>query len=203
MSPNLSIKAIGFLFHVTFITAKFYQLSFPPKPAHCNFATTKSHISRATFLILPFMKNIFEVKNLEINNDLIALVTRLTIAIVLFPHGAQKLLGWWNGHGYGGTMHYFTHTVGIPYELGFLVIMIEFWCPILLVLGIWTRLSAAAIMVVMAGVIISVQHQYFFMDWFRNQQSEGMEFFLLMIGLCMVSILNGTGKFSAIHFLKR
>jgi putative oxidoreductase len=148
------------------------------------------------------MKNILEIKNLQISHDVIALVSRLTIGIVLFPHGAQKLLGWWSGHGYDGTMNYFTNTVGIPYEVGFLVIVIEFFCPILLILGIWTRVAAAAIMVVMVGVIISVQHQYFFMDWFRNQQSEGMEFFLLMIGLCLVSILNGAGKFAVTKLLK-
>jgi putative oxidoreductase len=149
------------------------------------------------------MKNILELDNSQTTHDLIALLSRLTIGIVLFPHGAQKLLGWWNGYGYDGTMHYFTHIVGIPYEVGFLVIMIEFFGPILLVLGLWTRVAAAAIMVVMIGVIISVQHQYFFMDWFRNQQGEGMEFFFLMIGLCLVSILNGGGKFAASHFLKR
>jgi putative oxidoreductase len=148
------------------------------------------------------MKNILELDNSQTTHDLIALLSRLTIGIVLFPHGAQKLLGWWNGYGYDGTMHYFTHIVGIPYEVGFLVIMIEFFGPILLVLGLWTRVAAAAIMVVMIGVIISVQHQYFFMDWFRNQQGEGMEFFFLMIGLCLVSILNGGGKFAATKLLK-
>lgn len=32
-----------------------------------------------------------------------ALVTRLTIGIVIFPHGAQKLFGWFGSYGFTGT----------------------------------------------------------------------------------------------------
>jgi putative oxidoreductase len=41
-----------------------------------------------------------------------------------------------------------------------------------------------------------VQNKYFFMNFFNDQKGEGMEFFLLMIGLCIALILNGSGKFS-------
>ncbi len=40
-----------------------------------------------------------------------ALVTRLTLGIVLFPHGTQKLLGWFGGYGFNGTMGYFTNYI--------------------------------------------------------------------------------------------
>jgi putative oxidoreductase len=133
---------------------------------------------------------------LETNSQLTGLIARLTIALVLFPHGAQKLLGWWDGHGFTATMHYFNETVNLPYPVGVLVILIEFFCPILLVLGIGTRISSFLVFVVMAGVVITVQHRYFFMNWFGNQKGEGAEFFLLMIGLSLVSLYEGGGIFS-------
>ncbi len=37
-----------------------------------------------------------------------ALIARLTLAIVLFPHGAQKLFGWFGGYGFTGTMGFLT-----------------------------------------------------------------------------------------------
>lgn len=148
------------------------------------------------------MKTLFKFQSLPAN-DLASLSARLIAGGVLFPHGAQKLLGWWGGHGYTDTMHYFTGTVGLPYLLGLLVILIEFFLSILLVVGLFTRLSAAIILLVMIGIMASVQHHYFFMNWFGTQKGEGMEFFILMIGLCLVCIFNGSGKFALDHYLAR
>ena len=41
-------------------------------------------------------------------DDRIALLLRLTLGIVMFPHGAQKMLGWFGGNGFSGTMGFFT-----------------------------------------------------------------------------------------------
>jgi putative oxidoreductase len=110
------------------------------------------------------------------SHDIVALVLRITIAIVLFAHGAQKLLGWWNGFGYEASMQ---------------------------LAGLATRFFSFAIAIVMLGVIIKVQHQFFYMNWFGNQPGEGMEFFLLMIGLCVALIANGAGRLSIDHYLVR
>lgn len=130
------------------------------------------------------------------NNDWTGLLLRLTVSIVLFPHGAQKLLGWWNGHGYDATMHYLTDTVRLPYAIGWMVIMIEFFCPLLLLVGFASRIGAMLIALVMTGIIATVQHRYFFMNWFGTQEGEGMEFFLLVIGLCLGIIASGSGKYA-------
>ena len=132
----------------------------------------------------------------QTSDSIAALCARLTVAIVLFPHGAQKLLGWWGGFGYTNTMNYFTQTSHLPYLIGLLVILIEFFCPLLLLIGYATRLSALAIVFVMAGIIITVQKDYFFMNWYGSQKGEGMEYFILMIGLCIAIIFIGGGKYS-------
>lgn len=137
----------------------------------------------------------------ESQSDWAGLAIRITIAVVLFPHGAQKLLGWWNGHGYLSTMEFFTGTANLPYFTGWLVIMIEFFCPLFVLAGFASKLWAAAILIVMIGIIATVQNKYFFMNWFNDQKGEGMEFFLLMIGLCIALILNGSGRFSIDSFI--
>ena len=93
------------------------------------------------------MKNIiFKTKGL-----FAPLALRIFLSLVLFPHGAQKLLGWFGGFGFEGSMQYFTKTVGLPWIIGFLVIIIEFFGPLALLLGFATRLWSAAIAVVMTG----------------------------------------------------
>ena len=136
------------------------------------------------------------------NTSVSALISRIFISVVLFPHGAQKLLGWWNGAGWNSTMEFLTKSVGLPSILGVLVILIEFFGPIFLLAGLATRFWAGAILVVMTGVILTVQHQYFFMNWFNDQKGEGMEFFLLMIGLCLVVIFTGGGTLSLDNSLR-
>ena len=121
---------------------------------------------------------------------------RLFLSIVLFPHGAQKMLGWFNGYGFEGTMKFFTQSVGLPWIVGFAVIIIEFFGPIALLIGFATRLWSIAILAVMLGVIVTSFNDYFFMNWFGNQKTEGFEFFLLAIGMSISLVIYGAGKAS-------
>ncbi|MGB5056538.1 MAG: DoxX family protein, partial [Nitrospirales bacterium] len=52
-------------------------------------------------------------------------ILRVMLALVIFPHGAQKLLGWYGGNGFEGTMGFFTQQMGLPWVSAFLVIMGE------------------------------------------------------------------------------
>lgn len=140
-------------------------------------------------------------KTLKTNFDWAALLLRLFLALVLFPHGAQKLLGWFGGFGFEGSMQYFTGQVGLPWVIGFLVIVIEFFGPLALALGIAVRFSAASIAVVMIGIITTTFHDHFFMDWFGIQHTEGMEFFLLAIGIALGLVFTGAGVYSIGHLL--
>lgn len=121
---------------------------------------------------------------------------RLFLSIVIFPHGAQKLFGWFGGAGFEGTMQFFTVTVGLPWIVGFLVIIIEFFGPLALLTGFAVRLWSLVIAVVMAGIIFSTFTEYFFMNWFGKQKTEGMEFFLLTIGMAISLVYSGAGRFS-------
>jgi len=137
------------------------------------------------------------------NESMAPLFLRLFLAVVIFPHGAQKLLGWFNGFGFDGTMKYFTDTAGLPASIGLLVIIIEFVGPLALLAGFATRLWSIAIAVVMTGVILTNFTGYFFMNWFGNQPTEGMEFFLLAIGMALSLTWSGAGRFSTDGFIHR
>ena len=131
------------------------------------------------------------------NNDWTGLITRLTLGLVLFPHGAQKMLGMFGGYGFAGTMGFFTNTVHLPWILGFLVIIIEFVGAISLIAGFASRLWSALIIVLFIGIIFTSHvDNGFFMNWFGNQKGEGYEYHLLVIGLCLATLVNGSGKYS-------
>lgn len=124
-------------------------------------------------------------------------IARLTLAVVLWPHGAQKLLGWFGGYGWTGTMGFLTQTVGLPAPLAAGVILLEFFGPLLLLAGLLTRPVALGIVGLMAGAIATVHAPNgFFMNWFGQQQGEGFEFHLLVIGLAAVLALRGGGSLS-------
>jgi putative oxidoreductase len=145
-------------------------------------------------------KKSFKMKKLIFatsDNNLAATITRTALGVVLFAHGAQKLLGWFGGYGFEGTMGYFTGTVGLPWIVGFLVIVIEFFGSLSLIIGFATRLWSFAIFFLTLGIIETVHSPFgFFMNWFGNQKGEGIEYFLLMIGLAGSLIFSGGGKFS-------
>lgn len=136
-------------------------------------------------------------KILKTNDDTIALVLRLALGIVFFPHGMQKLLGWFGGYGFEGTMGFFTAKLGVPAVFAFLAIMAEGLGSLGLIAGLGTRVAAFGISVNMAVAVLMLHLQNgFFMNWFGNQKGEGYEFHLLVIGIGIALMIAGGGKWS-------
>ena len=127
-------------------------------------------------------------------DSLAPLFLRLALGVTMFPHGAQKLLGWFGGFGFTGSMGYFTGTVGLPWVVGLLVILGEFFGALMLIAGVGTRFAAASLAVIMAGAAWQCRVNGFFMNWFGNQKGEGLEFFFLGIALALTVL--GGGKWS-------
>jgi putative oxidoreductase len=131
------------------------------------------------------------------NNDWTGLITRLTIGLILFPHGAQKMLGLFGGYGFSGTMSFFTGTMHLPWLIGFLVIIIEFIGSLSLIAGFSSRIWSAIVIIQMIGIILTSHiDNGFFMNWFGTQKGEGYEYHLLVIGLAIATVANGSGKYS-------
>jgi putative oxidoreductase len=126
---------------------------------------------------------------------------RLALGVVMFAHGAQKMLGWWGGFGYPGTMGYF-ESMGIPAVFGFLAIAAEFFGGMGLIVGFLSRIAALGIAINMIVAIAMVHSQNgFFMNWTGKQAGEGFEFHVLAIGIAFGVIVGGAGAFSIDHAL--
>ena len=126
-----------------------------------------------------------------------ALIGRLTLALVMLPHGLQKTIGAFGGYGFEGTMGFFTGTLGLPTVIAFLVIMAESVGAIALAVGFFTRFCAGSLAVVMVGAaMMGHAKNGFFINWAGNQAGEGIEFHVLAIGLALALVVSGAGRFS-------
>jgi putative oxidoreductase len=142
-------------------------------------------------------------KLLATNKDIVPIVLRLSLGAVMFPHGAQKVLGWFGGYGFKGTLHGMT-GMGLPAAIVVIVMIAEFLGSLGLIFGFLTRLSALGIISVMLGAIFTVHGKYgFFMNWTGNQAGEGFEFHLLAIGIAIALLIRGGGALSIDRALER
>lgn len=138
------------------------------------------------------------------NDHVSGLLLRLTLGIVILPHGLQLLLGWFGGYGFNGSMQYFTGVAGLPWLVAFSVIMLQSVGAVLLLTGAGARLVAIAYIFMFFGMIVTAHADYgFFMNWDGNQKGEGYEYHLLVIGLALILAINGAGKFSFDYFASK
>ena len=132
------------------------------------------------------------------SNSTAIAILRLVLGIVFFAHGAQKMLGWFGGHGYTATMGTFTGAMHIPAPLAFLAIAAEFFGGIGLILGLFTRVAALGIAVNMIVAVLKVHLQFgFFANWFGTQKGEGYEYHLLVLAITVFLMIEGAGALSA------
>jgi len=125
------------------------------------------------------------------------LISRLALGVVILPHGMQKALGAFGGYGLEGTLGFF-QSMGMPFLLGLMVILAEFVGSIGVILGAGTRFMAFSIFLTLGGAMFLGGHvnNGFFMNWFGAQAGEGIEYFLLVLGLADSLMISGAGKFS-------
>jgi putative oxidoreductase len=129
-------------------------------------------------------------------DDVTLAIVRLVLGGVMFAHGAQKMLGWFGGYGFTGTMGFF-ESLHIPAAFAFLAIAAEFFGGIGLLLGLLGRVAAFGITVNMLVAIFTVHlPNGFFMNWSGQQKGEGFEYHLLVLAITAVIMLKGSGAWS-------
>jgi len=132
--------------------------------------------------------------------ELSTLVLRLALGFVMFPHGAQKMLGWYGGGGLSGTIEAMT-GMGLPLIVVLLVIIGEFFGAIGLLIGFLSRVAAGGLAIIMIGAAFMHLENGFFMNWFGQQAGEGYEYHLLAIGIALAIVIKGSGALSVDRFL--
>ena len=83
-------------------------------------------------------------------------MVRVTAGLMLMPHGAQKLFGWFGGYGVEATGQFFATKLGVPASLALVAGLIEFFGGFLLAVGFATRSIAALVFGLMAVAVIQV-----------------------------------------------
>lgn len=134
---------------------------------------------------------------LETEADVGPLLARVALGVVIFPHGTQKVLGWFGGPGLSGTMGFMTHQLGIPSVLVALAIAAEFLGSIGLITGALSRVAAFGIaMTMLVATLVVHARNGFFMNWAGTQAGEGFEYHILAIALAVIVIAKGAGSWS-------
>lgn len=124
------------------------------------------------------------------------LFLRLALGVVMFPHGAQKVLGWFGGPRMTKTFQSFA-GMGFPMWSVAGLMAVESLGAVLLVFGFLSRLWALGIgaSITICMFLNHVKHG-FFMNWFGQQQGEGFEYHILVIGICIALLIKGGGALS-------
>ena len=143
-------------------------------------------------------------KLITTTDDFAITILRLLLGVVFFAHGAQKVLGWFGGYGFSGTMDFFTHQMGIPAPFAALAIAAEFFGGIGLLLGFLGRVAACGIASNMVVAVAMVhRHIGFFANWSGQQKGEGFEYHILAVAIALAIMIKGSGAFSVDRALSK
>ena len=141
-------------------------------------------------------------KLIATDNTTAITILRSVLGVIFFAHGAQKVLGWFGGYGFTGTMGFFTGMMHIPAPFAFLAIAAEFLGGLGLVFGLLTRIAAFGIFCDMAVAVALVHHNFgLFMNWTGTQKGEGYEYHLLVLGITVFPMIRGAGAASVDRLL--
>lgn len=135
--------------------------------------------------------------------DFVLTIVRITLGVVLFEHGAQKLLGWYGGPGFANTKRAFTEQLHLPGFVVFLVTTSEFFGGLGLIVGLLSRIAALGVITTMLGAMRFHFQHGLFMNWFGEKKGHGYEYHLLAIALAIVVFVKGAGAVSADRALYR
>jgi putative oxidoreductase len=121
---------------------------------------------------------------------------RVVVGSVMFVHGAQKVLGWFQGPGFDGALQGFV-SMGIPEALAVTAILTEFLGGVALVIGFLGRVAALgiAIEMIVAVALVHLPHG-FFMNWTGTQGGEGFEYHVLLVAMAAPIVVRGAGALS-------
>lgn len=131
-------------------------------------------------------------KLVESKSGYSTLALRIPIGIVFMAHGAQKLFGWFGGHGLEGTGQWMASIgLGPGMLMAFLAGSGEFFGGLAILLGILTRPAAAVLSITMLVAIFAVHFEHgLFMS------NGGYEFGLALLAASVSLMMSGAGKLS-------
>ncbi len=132
------------------------------------------------------------ILNTHAKTDLAILLLRITVGGIFIAHGAQKLFGWFGGHGLEGTGQWMA-SIGLTpgYLMALLAGSGEFFGGLALLLGLLTRPAAlvTAVTMLVALLIVHWSNGFFI-------SNNGYEYALMLMAASLVLLLHGAGRYS-------
>lgn len=124
---------------------------------------------------------------------------RVAAGLFLVPHGAQKLFGWFGGHGLEATGQFFAGELGFAWGFGAALAagLVETVGGLALALGLATRLAAATI----AAFLIVAASVHLANGFFWT--SGGWEYPVLWAVVAAVFAVKGGGRYAADALIAR
>ena len=136
-------------------------------------------------------------KMLETHSSTALTELRVTLGVVMFAHGAQKMFGWFGGKGLDAALHNLVPGKYVPVPFAFLAVCAEFFGGLGLITGLLTRVAAFGVAANMIVAVAMVEgHTGFFMNWEGQKQGEGYEYHLLVLAITYALMLRGGGSAS-------
>ena len=125
---------------------------------------------------------------------------RVAAGAFLIPHGAQKLFGAFGGYGLEATGEFFQTQLGFAngYIAALGVGSVEVFGGLLLALGLFTRLAAGSIAVMLAVAAITV---HLGNGFFWNE--GGWEYPVLWTIIALMFVVRGGGQYSLDRLIGR
>jgi putative oxidoreductase len=128
--------------------------------------------------------------------DWVLLILRVVLGIIFLAHGSQLLFGAFGGPGLAGVMG--PQGPGGGGIVGLLVAIGQFFGGLGILVGLLSRFSAAALIVIMIGAIVLVHWQ----NGFFLGPKPGFEFNLALIGMLLPVLIAGPGQFAVLRLLR-
>jgi len=127
--------------------------------------------------------------------DWACLVLRVGLGVMFMAHGSQKAFGLFNGPGISGFSKMLSSLGFTPAVFwACLAAYVELICGLCLVLGLFTRVSATLllILIVVAAFKVHLSKGFFLAD-------GGFEYTFIIACICIALIIQGAGKFSILN----
>jgi len=121
-------------------------------------------------------------------HDVVNMGLRAAVGVVFIVHGSGKF-----NPGFLGFME----MLGLPPEMQIPIALAETVPGILLLIGVFTRLSASLLSIVMLGAIFYVKQAG------SLTGERGFELDLILLTACLVVMIAGPGRISISHVIKK
>lgn len=129
------------------------------------------------------------------SEDYVVAFLRVIAGIIIFPYGMQKLVGWYDGPGLRASLAQLAERK-IPVVVAWLIVFGQSLGSIALIIGLVGRVAAAGNFIIFTAAMITHIRDGWMMNWFNKKKGEGIEYFVMLLAILLVIILEGSGPWS-------